>query len=248
MLPVFEFFLLLLFVSISWMCVYARVRSRKALAEDLRIERLTRESSVTTIRDAPARGRILVRGKVRGAGGARVTAPFTGDDALWARAVLQTNVGGVIKEWIESVEELLVDDDSGRTARVRVRGAMMRFDTQSVSGGAYSDNIASYLASHGFTPSTQTAAFEYQALLVPGDFVNVLATVVERDADYRSNADTLSLSADDGELIVFNPSTESGEAEKHRRYIGCAGYGIAVGVIGTVLMLYLVIRELVMRG
>jgi hypothetical protein len=237
----FEAVVLFVFVMVLFGSIFAIVVARKNLAEDIRIKKLLRDTPVTTIADAPASGRILIRGKVTAADGGRVSAPFTGADALWARGALQNGMGGVNREWFETVEVLQVDDESGRVARVPVRGANMRFEMQSVNFNANASLIKPYLASHGVAPNADLG-FPYEAVLAPNTFVNVLGWVAEADDTYRTSADVLTLSPEHGELIVFSPSTESGEAAKHKRYIGCATRAIVVSAVICIVMLILLLR------
>src|SRR5690349_3292490 len=104
------FAILMILGSFLAMCIYALGRARSARAEALRVQRILEEVAPTRIADAKAASKIHITGRVAGKDGAVVTAPFTGGDAVWARASLHTNVGQIVKEWIESVDTLVIDD------------------------------------------------------------------------------------------------------------------------------------------
>jgi hypothetical protein len=229
-----------LFVSAAALAgsVYAIIHARKNLAEDLRIKRLLDKTPMTTIADAPSHGRVLIRGKVRSATGGMVAAPFTGIDALWARAAMQDGMGNVNRDFIETVEVLQVDDESGRVAHVPVRGANMRFELKSVT---HRQLVKPYLATQGI-PANTDLGVPYEAALPVDALVNVLGSVAETDDGYRTSSDVLVLSPGQGELIVFDPFDESGEASKHRRYLGCATKAIIGSALTCVVLLYLLLR------
>ncbi len=132
------------------MCGRALHRARQAQVEALHLQALIDEAAATPIVDAPSAGRIHVIGRVTGESGAVVTAPFTGGDAVRARATLQTNVGQIVK----------------------------------------------------------------------------IGTVRAAEGAYRESGATLSLAADDGELILFDADEELKSPEALRRNAGCAIFGI----------------------
>src|SRR5262245_13195242 len=84
-----SFFIAMVTATFAGMCVYALTRARRALAESVRVRGLLDEARVSRIRDAAPGTRVVVTGRVSGAGGATVTAPFTGRSAVWACAKAQ---------------------------------------------------------------------------------------------------------------------------------------------------------------
>jgi len=206
------------------LCVYALVRARAALAETRRIRALTAAATPTLIRDAPTSGAVIFSGRVAGAGGAVVRAPFTGEEVLWARAVAQSNVGAVINEWVVNVDAIVLDDRSGRVASVELGGADVRLPTQSVTSSDAERRIADFFESIGRSPGS--GEFYYQAVLRPDDTRSVLATIPTARGGYRDSAAALTLSSRAGELVIFDEATESADPALRQRYIGAAIFGI----------------------
>ncbi|MFS8067529.1 MAG: hypothetical protein ACMG6S_14295, partial [Byssovorax sp.] len=164
--------ILMILASFLGMCIYALGRARLGRAEALRVQQILEETAPTRIADAPAAGRIHVTGRVTGKGGAVVTAPFTGGDAVWARASLRTNIGQVVKEWIESVDTVVIDDGSGRVVHVRPGGANLRLPRVNLGGAGHEDRIKAYLHEHGWTQGEDTTYFEYESALRPGETIS----------------------------------------------------------------------------
>jgi hypothetical protein len=223
------------------MCIYARVKATRSLAEDLRVRSLVDAAQLTTVRDAPLEGSILLSGRVSGAASALVTAPFSGDDVLWARAAARSNVGSLIDEWIRSVDEIVLDDGSGRVASLRLAGAAVRLDEVNVSGAGSetTQRIAAFLASTGRPPSTSSrhvAEFYYEAALRPGDTISILATVATGAGEaYRASGGALTLTNEAGELLLFDGDKDAGAPALHRGYIRAANFGIAFFGLATLI-------------
>ncbi|MBI5536999.1 MAG: hypothetical protein HY898_30035 [Deltaproteobacteria bacterium] len=228
-------FILLILATFLGMCVYALFRARKTQADAMQFQTLLGEVRLTRIADTPADGRVHLSGRVTGKGGATVSAPFTGDDAVWARATLQSNIGQVAKEWIESVATIVVDDGSGKVVHLQPLEAKVRLPEVCVSGAGHADRIAAYLAAQEWKPGPDTTYFEYESALRPGDTISVLGTVRGRGAAYRESAATLELSAEDGELVIFDADEEKKLPEASRRNAGCAMYGIAFFAIAMIV-------------
>lgn len=211
-------------LTFAGLCVYALVRARAALAEARRIGELTAAATQTRIRDVPAEGRVILSGRVAGAGGAVVQAPFSGEPALWARAVAQSNVGAVIDEWVVNVDSIVLDDGSGRVANVELGGANVRLETHSATGSETQRRIADFFESIGRAPGS--GEFHYEAVLRPGETVSVLGTIPSAGGGYRDNAAAVALSSRAGELIVYDEARESADPALRQRYIRMATFGI----------------------
>lgn len=208
------------------MCIYALGRARLARVEALRVQQILEETPPTRIADAPGAGRIHITGRVTGKGGSVVTAPFTGGDAVWARASLHTNVGQIVKEWIESVDTLVIDDGSGRVVHVRPRGANLRLPSVNLGGAGHGDRIAAYLDGRGWKQGEDTTYFEYESALRPGETISAIGTARAPEGAYRENGAAISLAADDGELLLFDAEEEMKSPEQQRSNAGCATFGI----------------------
>ena len=216
--------LLAIFGTFFGMCVYFRVRARRALAEDMRVLARIVEAAQTTVRDAPE-GPIVITGRVTGKDGAVVTATLSGDQVLWARASARSNIGQVIKAWVHAVDALALDDGSGRIANVRLAGATMKLPDESIrDASARCPECGRKRAD----PSDYTVHFHYESALRAGDTVSVLGTATATGSTYRESAAALPLSADAGELIVFDPDREPGASAQDRRQMGCATLGIGI--------------------
>ncbi len=235
-------FLLLVFVSFLGWSVYGLVRARRTRAEALRVQRLVREARHTSIQDAPEAGRIVVSGKATESGSELVTAPFSGESALWARAWLQTNVGDLIEEWIERVDEIIVDDGSGRIARLDPSAVRIRLPERSVGGSENAQRIADYLTARGFSRSGKTGGFEYESALRPGDHVSVMGTVAAVEAGYRSSSADLRFS-DSDEIVLFDPMLEPSASATADKLVGCAIFGIVFFALASLVTLAVMIQE-----
>jgi hypothetical protein len=221
-------FFMLLFVSFLGWSSYGWVRARRALARARQIREQLGETARTSIRDAPVSGRIVISGRARSAADALVTAPFSGGEALWARAWLQTNVGGVIREWVEEVDEIVIDDGSGRIARVEPSKLAIRLAERSVGDAENAERIGRYLANWGSSRS----GFPYESVLRPDEHVSVMGSVAPSQAGYRESDDALRFSNDD-EILMFDSMLEPGATERAQRLAGCALFGVVAFAIAT---------------
>ncbi len=231
-----------IFFTASFLCIsiWGLLRARRAVTEDRRVQALVIDAATTTIADAPSKGLIQITGRVGiEGGGDPVTAPFTGDEVAWARAQIDNGSGGVLAGWTVSVDHITIDDDSGRLAKVALRGATMRFSQQSVSDDQGARYVVAYLDKQGYQRPTHNSGFTTQAVIRPGDTVSVIATAHEAEAGYREGASAaISLSVDDGEVLVFNPDEEAKRPGNDQFYLGCATFGIiAFGVTTLILVL-----------
>jgi hypothetical protein len=231
-------FALLLFVSFLGWSIYGWLRSKRSLTEAGRIQERLREAARTSIREAPASGRIVISGHVQSATGDVVTAPFSGGEALWARARLKTNIGDVMEEWTRQVGEIVVDDGSGRVARVDPSSVRMRLSERSADGSEASERIAAFLASTG---KASRSGFAYESVLRPGDHASVMGSVARSDAGYRQGSDALRFSSDD-EPVLFDPMVEPTAEETARRLMGCALFGVVLFAIAAAITLAILIR------
>lgn len=229
---------LMILGSFLGMCVYALGRARSARAEALRVQRILEEVAPARIADAKMAGRIHITGRVAGKDGAVVTAPFTGGDAVWARASLHTNVGQIVKEWIESVDTLVIDDGSGRVAHVRPRGANLRLPRVNLGGAGHGERIAAYLDGRGWDRGDDTY-FACESALRPGETISAIGTARASEGAYRENGATVSLSADEGELLLFDADEEMKNPEQQRSNAGCATFGIIFFALAMVITAFL---------
>lgn len=230
---------LMILGSFLGMCVYALGRARLGRAEALRVQQILEEIAPTRIADAPAAGKIHVTGRVTGKGGAVVTAPFTGGDAVWARASLHTNIGQVVKEWIESVDTLVIDDGTGRVVHVRPRGANLRLPRVNLGGAGHEERIAAYLDGRGWKKGEDDTHFEYESALRPGETISAIGTARAPEGAYRESGAAISLSADDGELLLFDADEEMKNPEQQRSNAGCATFGIVFFALAMLVTAYI---------
>lgn len=189
-----------IFSTFFALCVYAIVVNRSSLVEDERVRRTL--ASAPEMKIAQADGEVILTGRAAAKDGSTVTAPFSGGDALWARARVQTNIGQVVNERIVSVDAMVLDDGSGR-AIVAMKDATVRLESESVK------------APQGVTGE---AEFTYESVLRPGDTISVLGTPT-RTGSYRDN--TIDVSA----ITIFDRDREEKQPEQRRRAIGCATFG-----------------------
>lgn len=232
------FFFLILFITFLGWSIYGLVHAKRSLAEAERVRARMDDAVWTRIHDAPATGRIVVSGEAGSSGAALVEAPFTGGDALWARARLQTNVGSVVREWTESVDEIVIDDGSGRVARVSASDVRVRLPERSVGAGN-SERIARYLTRQGWTDNSESSQFEYESVLRPGDTVSVMGRVAAPNAGYRDSDGALRFATSD-EILLFDSAAEPSAPAEARRKVGCAIFGIvvfALAIAVTILQL-----------
>jgi hypothetical protein len=233
-------FFALVTATFAGMCVYALVRARRALAESLRVRRLLGDARVSRVGDLAPGARAIVAGRVSGAGGATVSAPFTGRSVLWARAKAQTNVGATIAEWGVAVDELLIEDDAGGVASVPLGRATVRLPEASVTGTDARARIGAFFESIRRSPTA--GELYYEAALLPGDAVSVFGLVASPDESYRAPANVRHLVPADGELIVFDDVREDGEPELRRRYMRAAVLGIVFFGLLTLGLAYAGLR------
>jgi hypothetical protein len=225
-----------LFASILLLCIFAIVKQRRTLAEEQRIQRLLAEAPSTRIADAPSSGRVRISGQATSADGSIRTAPFTGDAALWSSAELHTNVGSVVEQWPAAVPELVIDDGSGRVARVPTRDAEFRIPAKSAASSDNRARIAAFLASQDYQQSPQSTYFEYEAVLRPGDYVDVVGTVSEPDGGYRaSGAGPIVVVGDSDGLFVVDSAWEASNPERIQRGISCAIAGAVVSAAALLI-------------
>lgn len=224
------------------MSVHFLVGARRGLAEALRVQKIVSETTTTRVADAPTAGRIHITGRATGLGGEVVRAPFTGVDALWAHVSVRSNIGQISEEWTVAVDELEIDDGSGRLARVRLEGATVRVPDVSVQGEGHDARIAAYLREQGrASDDGESSGFAYQATLVPGQVLSVIGAAQPREGAYRESGAALSISADAGELLLFDPASERARLEAERGMAGCSTFGIVVltvAMIVTALLAY----------
>jgi hypothetical protein len=214
------------------MCVYAIAVNRAALRDHRRLQKLISEARRTRIADAPMEQPIILTGRARGKDDAVVATPFTGVDALWARARVQTNIGQVVHELVESVDAIVIDDGSG-CAIVRLAGADVRRSDASVQG--HRDRITGVLSARGMSDAGN---FTYEAVLSPGDNVSVLGRAGSTSG-YRESAKALELG---GDVTIFDPLLVGVEHKLRQRYIGCATYGAIAFGLATLLATVLAFR------
>ncbi len=205
--------------------VSARSSRRTVLGFDAKLK----AARWTRISDAGPGARVVIAGRVVDGGGQSITAPFSGDAAVWARARAQSNVGTEIDSWVRRVEEITIDDGSGCTARVPLDGAVVKLD-----GGPFTDSkkVSEYFDRIERSPGS--GEFHYEAVLRVGDSVSVLGTVAAVDT-YRTNAKLVTLHAGDDDLALFDRSTQAWKPEGSRYLLRLAWFGVALFAAITVL-------------
>jgi hypothetical protein len=229
------FFVLICLVSFLGWSIYGLVHSRRRLAEAQRVAHELSVARWTSIRDAPASGRVVISGTASAAEGAHVSAPFSGGDALWARAWLQTNVGDVVQEWVERVDTIVIDDRSGRVAKVDLDAVRVRLAEHGVSGGDDRERIAAYLTNQGRARG-ESGNFAYESVLRPSDVVSVMGSVAAADVGYRQSDDALRFSGED-EILVFDSALEPSAPDTAWGLVGCAIFGIVLFSLGILVTL-----------
>jgi hypothetical protein len=228
-------FLLVLFLSLFGWSIYGLVRARRSHAEALRIARRMSEARRTSIQDAPETCLVIITGKASSAAPDLVTPPFSGGDALWARAWLQTDVGDLITEWIRQVDEIMVDDGSGRIARVDLGSVRVRLPGQEVAGSENAERIERYLAYVGHRRGKSTG-FEYESVLRPNDTVSVMGRVGLPKGGYRTGSNVLRFSQGE-EVLLFDAGEEPRAREISGRLMGCAVFGIVFSALAALITL-----------
>ncbi len=232
----------LLFFTLTgaFWAAYAARRSRKSMTDDQRLLDLIVDAKTTTIADAPTEGRIQITGRATSAdGGDPITAPFTGEECLWARAEMRTSAGNVDGGWTVAVEAIEIEDGSGALARLELENATLRFQPRSVPSDESARFLSAFLDKQGYRAKggARNATFPLQALLRPGATISVLATARRPEGDYRGGERyALALSARDGEVIVFDPDVAEKAPANDRDNFGCAVVALIAFLIVSLIV------------
>jgi hypothetical protein len=135
----------------------------------------------------------------------------------------------VVERWAEGVAELVIDDGSGRLARVPIADANFRMAAKSVGSSDNRDRIKAFLASRDYQPSPRSTTFEYETVLRPGDYVDVVGAVSQPEGGYRESgaSPVVVVGGTDG-LFVFDSAWEASNPARHQRGISCAIAGAVV--------------------
>jgi type II secretory pathway pseudopilin PulG len=203
-------------------------RARKEQAEVLRVQRLMAAIPTTRIADVPETGRIHVVGRATGEGGATVTAPGSGREAIWVRTMLPPVPDWARPSRVDFVGNIVIDDGSGRVLHVNPRGAGFRLPWSSSLPAADFDRVTPARRHRGWQPVGVAESFEGEMRLAPGETVDVIGTLADPEGPYRKSVTTLCLEAIDGEILVINAEGEKKSLEKQREAAGCATAGIVV--------------------
>lgn len=218
---------------------YALLRVRRIRAEDLQFHARIGAVPVRRISESPATGVIRIAGRASGLGGSAIAAPFSGTRALWAQASLRTGAGRVVRAWTETVETIVVDDGSGRVLHLCPTGATFRMRAETIHEKDSVTRVADYLKRQGWrVPRKHNYNFPYEAVLVPGETINVIGTVAALGGN-STDGGIIRISATDGELVVFDSDAEMGRPAERSQQIGCATVGILASILAIIITLLL---------
>jgi hypothetical protein len=152
---------------------------------------------------------------------------------------VQTNIGHVLTELLDVPDEIVLDDGSGRVARVALKGATVRMEEKSFS--ADSKRISGLVQARGYVPSKDGGEFYWESCVRPGDVVSIAGTIAPREGGYRDAAEVV-LTSDAGALIVFDAELEREKLATHRSGMKLAIFFAIVGALGTAISLYVVMK------
>jgi hypothetical protein len=209
----------------------ARARAVKR-ENDAALQRSLDAPSTTAAMAKPG-ALVTLRGRVRGRGGATVVAPLSGRDVLWARSAFDNGTMETYA-WVESVDEIEVDDGSGTVAIVPLGGATVRVGKRGdVDPTRVWAAIATRYPSDG-TTSHGTHSGSERTLMVDDD-VELVGSVAEDEEGYRAGHEAVRFRSEGVQISRDADVVEL--ASESRIGFAASGLGLAVSLVVVLVAL-----------